>query len=75
MKEAIRVLEDELGQRFVERKDVCDVLNRQFSSVFTREGELPAFNSRTDARLNMEWVAAVMITVKIAKCFAGLCPS
>jgi len=77
MKEAIRILEDESGKRVVEKKEICDVLNRQFSSVFIHEedGNLPAFQSRTDARLNMESVAAVMTKERIAKCLAGLCPS
>jgi len=76
-KEAIKVLEDGSGQRVVERKDICDMLNRQFGSVFIREGdgELPVFESRTDARLHAENVAASMTREKIVKFLAGLCPN
>ena len=51
-KEAIRVLEDESGQRVVERKDICNMLNKQFGSIFIRENdeELPQFTSRTTVR-------------------------
>jgi len=76
-KEAIRVLEDESGQRVVERKDICDVLNRQFSSVFTLEDddEFPAIQPRSETRLNAETVASVITKEKIVKCLAGLCPN
>ena len=51
------------------------MLNRQFGSVFIREGdgELPVFESRTDARLHNENVAASMTREKIVKFLARLC--
>jgi len=76
-KEAIRVLEDESGQQVVERNDICNLLNKQFGSVFIREGDgqLPAFKSRTNARLHAESVATAISREKVIKFLAKLCPS
>ena len=76
-KEAIRVLEDESGQRVVERKDICNVLNKQFGSVFIREvdRELPEFESRTNARLHAENIASAITREKVTKFLARLCPN
>jgi len=70
-------LEDESGQRVVERKDICNLLNRQFGSVFINEsdGELPAFELRTNTRLHAENVAATITREKVTKFLVGLCPS
>ena len=68
VKEAIRVLEDESGQRVVDTKDICNLLNKQFGSVFIREsdGELPQFKSMTNARLRAEHVTTVITREKVA---------
>ena len=70
-------MEDESGQRVVERKDICNLLNRQFGSVFINEsdGELPAFELRTNTRLHAENVAVAITREKGTKFLAGLCPN
>jgi hypothetical protein len=61
-------LEDESGQRVVDTKDICNLLNKQFGSVFIREsdGELPQFKSMTNARLRAEHVTTVITREKVA---------